>query len=120
MTNKEIGKYGEELAQNFLTKKGFKILETNFKYSRLAEIDVIALKNDTIHFVEVKTRNSLKYGVPFEAIDAKKMNSIFKCAQYYLKTSNVKYKKFQIDAIGIVLNDKQSYDIKFLENISLF
>ena len=52
MTNKEIGKQGEEIAKNFLIKKGFKILEMNYTYSKLAEIDIIAAKNKVVHFVE--------------------------------------------------------------------
>ena len=54
MTNKIIGKYGEEIAKNFLIKNGFEIIETNYRYSRIAEIDIIASKNDILHFVEVK------------------------------------------------------------------
>ena len=52
MTNKIIGKYGEELAKDFLIKQGFKILEMNYRYSRIAEIDIIAFKKDVLHFIE--------------------------------------------------------------------
>ena len=119
MTNKTIGKYGEELAKNFLIKKGYKILEMNYRYSKLAEIDIIALKNDIVHFVEVKTRNSSIFGTPLEAINYKKLASIFKCANYYLQNSDKKYKAMQIDAIGIVLNKNTEEKIDFIENISL-
>ena len=50
MTNKVVVKYGEDLAKDFLTKNGFKILETNFHYSKMAEIDIIAVKNNILHF----------------------------------------------------------------------
>ena len=56
MTNKIIGKVGEDIAKNFLIKKGYKILEMNYRFSRVAEIDIIATKKDILHFVEVKTR----------------------------------------------------------------
>lgn len=119
MTNKAVGKQGEILASNFLTKRGYKILEMNFKYSRFAEIDIIALKNNVLHFVEVKTRAQVFCGSPLEAITDKKLKSIFSCAQFYLKNSNVKYKSFQIDAIGIVLKDGFEPEFQFIENISL-
>jgi len=122
MTNKIIGKYGEGLAKNFLIKNGFKILEMNFKYSKLSEIDIIAYKNNSIHFVEVKTRSTLNFGAPFEAVNRKKLLSIFQCAQFYLKNTNVKYKRYQIDVIGIILNnniDNDEPEFQFIENISL-
>ena len=64
MTNKIIGKYGEDVAKNFLIKKGFQILETNYRYSRVAEIDIIASKKDVLHFIEVKTRTQEFFGKP--------------------------------------------------------
>ncbi len=119
MTNKTIGKYGEDLAKNFLIKKGYEILELNFRYSRLAEIDIIAKKDKTIHFVEVKTRTGENFGTPFEAINKKKMLSIIKCANYYLSVKNMKISSFQIDAIGIVLSGDKAIKIDFIENLSL-
>lgn len=117
MTNIDIGKYGEDLAKDFLIKKGFKILETNFHYSKMAEIDIIALKDNIIHFVEVKTRTSSFFGAPIEAIDKKKINSIYHAGLFYIQ-KNKKYTKFQIDGIGILLDKNKNPDIKFFENIS--
>lgn len=119
MTNKITGKHGEEIAKNFLIKNGYKILETNFHYSKLAEIDIIAQKNKTIHFIEVKTRTQNFYGSPLEAITPQKLSSIYKCAKYYLGQKNINHNKIQIDAIGIILNNKEVKDLKFIENISL-
>ena len=119
MTNKEIGKQGEEIAKNFLIKQGFKILEMNYKYSKIAEIDIIATKDKIIHFVEVKTRSQTTFGIPFEAINYKKLQSIFVCAKNYLSKSKEKFKSSQIDAIGIILNKNSENKIEFIENISL-
>ena len=119
MTNKEIGKYGEALAKDFLIKKGFKILEMNYRYSRMAEIDIIALKDNIVHFVEVKTRTQQFFGSPLEAINRNKLISIFKCANYYLYNSKKRYKKIQIDAIGIILNKGEIQKIDFIEDICL-
>ena len=118
MNNKQTGKFGEETACNFLKKQGFKILETNFRYSKIAEIDIIAVKNNIIHFIEVKTRVKNSYN-PTEAITKTKLSSIAKCANFYLSNSKTHYKKMQIDAIGIVLDDNQTPEINFIEDISL-
>jgi len=121
MTNKVIGKYGEGLAKDFLTKKGFKILDVNFRYSKLAEIDIIALKNNVLHFVEVKTRTQEFFGSPLEAVDVNKLKSIYNCARYYISQSKEKYCSMQIDVIGIVIDKKTNEILKldFVENISL-
>lgn len=117
MTNKEIGKYGENLAKDFLIKKGYKIIELNFRYSKIAEIDIIAKKDNVIHFVEVKTRTSDSFGAPLEAIGAAKLKSIYQAGLFYIQKN--KYEKFQIDAIGIVLNKNQEPDFTFVENIEI-
>ena len=119
MTNKTIGKYGEEIAKNFLIKQGFKILETNYHYSKIAEIDIIATKNNIIHFVEVKTRTQKKFGAPFEAINKNKLQQIYTCAKFYMQNMKKTYSKMQIDAIGVILNKDNSNEISFIENISL-
>ena len=117
-TKKQLGKFGEELAKKFLENKGFSILEMNYRFSKISEIDIIASKNNILHFVEVKTRSQTTFGTPLEAIDNKKLYSIFNCAKFYMQNTKKKYKKFQIDAIGIVIDgDNIKYD--FLENISL-
>ena len=118
MTNKEIGKYGEELAKNFLIKKGYEILEMNYHFSRLAEIDIIAQKNNILHFIEVKTRTQNAFGTPLEAITPKKLKQIYSCAMFYMSNSKKKFKNYQIDAIGILLNKNNIPKIDFIENIS--
>lgn len=119
MTNKIIGKYGEDIAKNFLIKKGFKIIEMNYRYSRVAEIDIIASKKDILHFVEVKTRTQEFFGTPLEAITPNKLKQIYSCAIEYLSKNKNKYKKYQLDAIGILLSDKEVKKIDFIEDISL-
>ena len=119
MTNKTIGKHGENLAKDFLINKGFEILEQNYRYSKLAEIDIIASKNNILHFVEVKTRTQDFFGSPLEAIGHAKLKQIYTCAKYYLQNSKKRYEKIQIDAIGIVLVKNSEPKIQFIENIYL-
>jgi len=79
----KIGKQGEILAKNFLLKKDYKIIDTNYR-CKLGEIDIIAVKDNKICFIEVKTRNSLAFGKPFESVNYFKQNRIKKISQLFL------------------------------------
>lgn len=114
MSNISIGKKGEELAQEFLIKLGYKVLETNKRFSRFCEIDIIAEDKNTLVFCEVKTRKTDICGSPFEAITKSKYQNIKKGVFFYLQ-ENPKYKKFRIDAISVILEPK--LEIKHLKNI---
>ena len=114
MNNIMVGKNGEELAQQYLIKNGYKILETNKRFSRLCEIDIIALDKNTLVFCEVKTRKTNICGSPFEAITKSKYQNIKKGVFLYLQ-ENPNYKSFRVDAISIILEPK--LEIKHLKNI---
>ena len=95
---------------------GYKILETNKHFSRLCEIDIIALDKDTLVFVEVKTRKTDVCGHPFEAITKSKFNHIKQGLFMYLK-DNPQYKKFRIDAVSVMI--KPQIKVEHIKNISL-
>ncbi|MBI4697604.1 MAG: YraN family protein [Nitrospirae bacterium] len=80
----KLGQKGEELAVKFLKRKGYRIIEQNYRTS-MGEIDIIARDKDTIVFVEVKARESLVYGLPFEAVNNVKKRKIANAALLYLK-----------------------------------
>jgi len=105
-TNKEVGEKGEKLAQEYLVKQGYEIIETNKRFSRFCEIDIIAKHKDTLVFVEVKTRSSDFCGSPLEAITPKKYENIKTGLFTYMQDTKIKYKKFRIDAISVILNPK--------------
>jgi len=113
--NKETGQKGELLAQEYLAQKGYKIIETNKRFSKLCEIDIIALDRDTLVFVEVKTRTSDFCGSGFEAITQTKYQHIKTGLFTYLQDCKNKYKKFRIDAISVILTP--SVKINHLKNI---
>lgn len=113
--NKEVGQKGELIAQEYLKKQGYEIVETNKRFSRFCEIDIIAKQKDTIVFVEVKTRSSDFCGSPLEAITKTKYENIKTGLFTYLQESKVKYKKFRIDAISVIL--KPELKINHLKNI---
>lgn len=96
---------------------GYKIIEKNWKYSRVGEIDIIAYDKETIVFVEVKYRRTNTYGSAIEAITSKKLNKIYQSALAYLGQTNLKYKNYRIDVIAIDKNVVP--EIQHFKNISL-
>ena len=75
---------GEKIAQDYLQKKGYKILKTNY-YTRRGEIDIIAQNNKCIIFVEVKTRTNNHYGTPAMAVNFDKKQHIKTSAKIFLQ-----------------------------------
>ena len=80
----KLGEKGECLAVKFLKKNGYKIIEKNYK-TAIGEIDIIARDDDVLAFVEVKTRESLEFGQPFESVNSNKRRKISNVAMLYLK-----------------------------------
>ena len=101
MNNQESGKLAEEAAVNFLKEKGYKILSRNFK-TKLGEVDVVARDRDTYCFIEVKSRNSDRFGLPQEAVSALKQRQISKAALGYLKKNRLLNEKARFDVVSIM------------------
>ena len=97
---KLLGRAGEKLAVDFLRKKGFKILKTNYR-SPVGEIDIIAEDKSAIVFIEVKTRSSDNYGSPCEAVDSKKQEKYYKIATYYLQKEKKIDSECRFDVVEI-------------------
>lgn len=116
LSNKEKGRFGEEIAAKYLENNGYKILERNFHYSKYSEIDIVAREKDSIVFVEVKMRSTTGFGHPFEAISRKKLENIFHAAQFYLQNTKERYRSFRIDVISVI--GLKECKIEHLKNIS--
>ena len=116
MTNKSLGINGENIAKEYLEKNGYKILETNRRFSKLCEIDIIALDKDSLVFVEVKTRKTNICGHPLESITKTKYNHIKQGLFFYLQ-EHKEYKKYRIDAVSVLI--KPELKIEHLKNISV-
>jgi len=122
---KKIGNIGEKVATDYLKKKGYKILDTNFQNnsgSRLGELDIVALDKDKeeLVFVEVKTRNLKKFGetLPEENITYSKIRKLSKIAQYYIRQKKMEEMDFRFDAISVWL-DEEAKKAKIKQIISL-
>lgn len=103
----ELGKEGEIEAEQYLISKGYRIIEKNFSCKR-GEIDIVALEKNELVFCEVKTRTSIEYGLPSEAVTKKKLEHILKTAEFYLYTRNLEKEFVRIDVIEIYANRQKN------------
>lgn len=106
---KELGRRGEEAAAKFLQRRGFELLERNWKCIA-GEADIIALCEDTLCFVEVKTRSDVQKGFPSEAVNARKRDRYERIAACYLKEHVHDDLRVRFDVISIlVLNNDRAF-----------
>jgi putative endonuclease len=111
-----LGQKGEELAADYLDSNGYSILKRNFR-TKIGEIDIIATKNKTLIFCEVKTRQGNKYGFPVEAVTPRKQATIRRVAELYLSSlkAYTEYNEVRFDVVAImVVNCK--FTINHLKN----
>lgn len=119
-STKSKGDKGEDIAVDYLVKKGFKIVERNYRYGH-GEIDIIAEDPDDgyLVFVEVKRRRSLEYGAPEFAITIGKTKQLSKMAELYLYDKEIKERDCRIDAIIILDLPGSKPEISHFKNITL-
>ncbi len=109
--NQKFGKIGESLAVKHLKKKGYRILERNFR-NALGEIDVIARQGGSLVFIEVKSRRSDRYGSPKFAVTPAKQKKISMVALSYLKAMGQSHAKARFDVVAVVSdNDIHRFEI---------
>jgi putative endonuclease len=102
MTLQELGKLGENLAENYLALKGFRIIDRNVRFNRF-EIDLIAETDEHLIIVEVKARHTDVIGEPWRAVTRSKQRQIIKVADNYVKCRHLT-KNVRFDVISIVLD----------------
>ena len=108
-----LGKLAEDFAVKLLTKKGYKVIERNFR-SRFGEIDIIALKEEILVFVEVKARWSTKFGKPEEAVTPSKIWKIGRTGEYYSLLHPNLPKKLRIDVVALEIKDGRVVSSKLI------
>ena len=121
----ELGPQGEKVAADYLKKKGYQIIETNYANvlgRKLGEIDIIARKDETLVFVEVKTRNLENYSqtLPEANITYDKLHKLSKIANQYLYKHKLLDANYRFDAISVWLDfQTRRAKIKHIESIYL-
>jgi putative endonuclease len=103
--NQITGRWGEQLAQEFLVGKGFQPLGRNVR-TESGEIDLILEKDDLLVFVEVKTRTGLNFGFPEESVTEMKSEHFLAAVEEYLDANPPGEKDWRIDVIAVTANAK--------------
>jgi len=121
----EIGQTGENLAAQYLIRRGLRLVCSNFKVpigrnlrgaAVTGEIDLIALDADVLCFIEVKTRSSDEFAAPLSAVGVRKQRQITRTARIYRKIFNLQNIKFRYDVVSIVLKDEKAPEIEHFKN----
>ncbi|MEN8717668.1 MAG: YraN family protein [Sulfurovum sp.] len=110
-TTKQKGDLAEKRAISFLEENNYTIIETNFYAKKLGEIDIIASKNRTYHFIEVKSAND--YETAVNNITPSKLSKLKRSIDYFIQTKNIN-SAYCIDVVIVTPEN-----IEYLENITL-
>ncbi|MBN1176873.1 MAG: YraN family protein [Dehalococcoidales bacterium] len=116
MKRRETGILGENLACDFLGKNGYRIIETNYRCQD-GEIDIIAQQQDTLVFVEVRTKKSSRFGTPEESITPNKKSKLRTVAAHYGQNRNDLPVNRRIDVVAIQMDERGKVSrIELIEN----
>lgn len=110
----QTGKLGEKIAEKYLVKKGYKIISRNFRI-RGGEIDLIVIKDNTVVYVEVKTRTGRKFGLPEESVGKHKLYFLERTSQFFRQQNPELPKQERIDVIAVELKDNKC-KLKHIQN----
>jgi putative endonuclease len=113
---KEVGAIGEKLAAEYLKKRGYKIVQRNFR-CREGEIDIIAQKGEYLVFVEVRTKKNTAFGTPEESVTLWKREKLISLANAYLQTCDKQPHSWRIDVVAVELTrDNRVSRLEHVEN----
>jgi putative endonuclease len=102
------GRKGERVAARFLLKQGFDILARRYR-GRSGELDIIALEQDTLAFVEVKTRSSSKFGEPWEFVDWQKQQILRRTAEEFIADHDLSQYSYRFDIVSVLGKEAQLF-----------
>ena len=108
LNRKTLGSLGEAAAERFLLKKGYKILERNYRL-RSGEIDLIALDQNVMVFIEVKTKISRDFGKPVQAVTPHKQDQISRVAISYIQRKGWANKDCRFDVLSLEVSGEKAF-----------
>ena len=114
-SSRNLGIWGENEAGKYLIKKGYSILERNIRTSH-GEIDIVALLDGLVIFVEVKTRQTENYGLPEESINSSKTERLIQSSEAYMQAHPEFDQGCRIDVISIQKDNIMPIQIIHFEN----
>ncbi len=110
----EIGKRGEEIAEALLREQGFTILENNWRFRRL-EVDLIAMEENVLVFVEVKTRSNDYFGKPEDFVDKKKERHLAQAAAGYMHQIGHDW-AIRFDVVSVLLKNEDEWEAELIRD----
>ena len=115
MSARDLGVHGEKLACDYLKRKNYQVIETNFRV-RSGEIDIIASRKNILCFVEVKTRVNVAQGQPYESLTPHKIRTLIHTAKLYMQWRETNYEAYQFDVLSILMGPRGDAKIEHIEN----
>ncbi|CAN5627496.1 YraN family protein [soil metagenome] len=111
------GKLGESMGVVYLAEIGYQVMEQNWRHSHW-EVDVIATKDNVLHFIEIKTRRSKNFGMPEDKVGKKKIEHLIKAAEAYLYL-HPEWQRIQFDILSILLIPNELPEYFLIEDVYL-
>ena len=111
----DTGMFGEKIAAKYLSEKGYTILHQNWRHSHW-EVDIIASFKNILHFIEVKTRRTGKFGFPEDDVSEKKIKNLINASEEFLLVSP-EWKLIQFDVLSITILKGKPVEFFFIEDV---
>lgn len=102
--NQRLGQLGERIAERWLRKQGYQILARRFRHGR-RDIDLVAQRERTVAFVEVKARRGTEFGDPVEAVHHRKQRELTRSARVWIDRHGRDGEMYQFDVVGVLIDD---------------
>jgi putative endonuclease len=115
--NWSVGRFGEQLVAKDCWRRGWRIIDKNWYYGKIGELDLIASDGKLIIFIEVKTRRGTNFGYPLEAVNARKRQKLRILAKAWLKQNAKQTMPYRIDSFAVLL-DGQKPKISHLKAVA--
>ncbi len=112
----ELGKYGEQLAADYLQRAGRRILARNWRCAE-GEIDLVAADRRVLVAVEVKTRSSTAFGTPLEAVTRKKRSRLRRLAVQWVVANGVLFDEVRVDVVEVLKDEQGGYSLDHIKGI---
>jgi putative endonuclease len=116
-SHNDLGKKGESLAVTWLGQEGYELLFRNWRYAHY-EVDIIAQKNNILHFIEVKARSNMQFGYPEESVNEKKLQNLMNAADAFLHQFP-QWKRIQYNILSIIIKTDSLHEYFLIEDVFL-
>ena len=110
-----FGRTGEDLAAQWLSEKGFSVLQRNWRHGRY-EVDIVAGRQGILHFIEVKSRRTTRYGYPEQSVSQKKLGNMMRGASGWLHRWPA-FHRVQYDVLSIILRNGTAPEYMLFEDV---